>query len=1080
ESEEGKWRQASMRVRVGEGKRAGKIDSFVLLTFGGILLDLACIRVSIVKIAHETWSVFLRLDVMTVIAMDLDGYMELQQESSNVGALSATTLRNPSSSSSAFVSANQSPFFSPRSPSTHTSEPLKHDSAACPNGVGITVDHLGSLTGRLQSISNIHFVASNISPAPSFCSSSNFGTPGAVYNNLTLVSSFNGVCNGSSSNNSQGTGNNFLGRGEKQKRLGKKQGKLLCSRPSASVSSTSKLRSYDVYIGFHGRKPSLLRFANWLRAELEIQGISCFASDRARCRNARSHDAVERIMNASAYGVVILTKKSFGNPYSIEELRCFLNKKNLIPIYFDLGAGDCLARDVIEKRGELWEKHGGELWMLYGGLEREWREAIDGLSRVLDWRLEACDGNWRDCVLQAVVFLATRLGRRSVVDRINRWRERVEKEEFPFPRNQDFVGRKKELSELELILFGDVSGDGEREYFELKTRHRRKSLVIGRPDKYREEEDAKDQQSESSSKGKEPVLWKESENEIEMQRLGSPLKRYRPLRPKNGSRHTRRKRSMKILYGKGIACVSGESGIGKTELILEYAYRFFQRYKMVLWVGGEARYFRQNYLALRTFLEVDLSIENHSLEKGRTKCFEEQEEEAIASVRKELIRDIPFLIIIDNLENEKDWWDQKDIMDLLPRFGGETHLIITTCLPRVMSLDPMNLSYLSGAEALSLMKGGVKDYPMVEVDALRVIEEKLGRLTLSLTIVGAILSELPITPSRLLDTINRMPVRDMAWTEREALTFRRNAVLVQLLDVCLSIFDHADGPRSLATRMVQVSGWFAPSAIPIPLLALAAHKVPEKRRSSPLWKKCWHALSGSLTASRIKRSEAEATSMLIRFGIGRSSTKPDCIHFHELIKLYARKRGGNRFAHAMVQAVYLRNSISLYPEHLWAACFLLFGFATDPIVVRLRPSELLFFMKRVVLPLAINMFVNLSQCNAALDLLQHSTDVLEVAADSLVSRAEKWLDKSFCCVRQVQSDSQNTYLWQELSLLRATVLQTRAKLMLKGGQYDKGDDLIREAIFIRTSICGEHHPDTISARETLSKVTRLLMNVQVS
>ncbi|XP_009401834.2 uncharacterized protein LOC103985749 [Musa acuminata AAA Group] len=1006
--------------------------------------------------------------------------MELQQESSNVGALSATTLRNPSSSSSAFVSANQSPFFSPRSPSTHTSEPLKHDSAACPNGVGITVDHLVSLTGRLQSISNIHFVASNISPAPSFCSSSNFGTPGAVYNNLTLVSSFNGVCNGSSSNNSQGTGNNFLGRGEKQKRLGKKQGKLLCSRPTASVSSTSKLRSYDVYIGFHGRKPSLLRFANWLRAELEIQGISCFASDRARCRNARSHDAVERIMNASAYGVVILTKKSFGNPYSIEELRCFLNKKNLIPIYFDLGAGDCLARDVIEKRGELWEKYGGELWMLYGGLEREWREAIDGLSRLLDWRLEACDGNWRDCVLQAVVFLATRLGRRSVVDRINRWRERVEKEEFPFPRNEDFVGRKKELSELELILFGDVSGDGEREYFELKTRHRRKSLVIGCPDKYREEEDAKDQQSESSSKGKEPVLWKESENEIEMQRLGSPLKRYRPLRPKNGSRHTRRKRSMKILYGKGIACVSGESGIGKTELILEYAYRFFQRYKMVLWVGGEARYFRQNYLALRTFLEVDLSIENHSLEKGRTKCFEEQEEEAIASVRKELIRDIPFLIIIDNLENEKDWWDQKDIMDLLPRFGGETHLIITTCLPRVMSLDPMNLSYLSGAEALSLMKGGVKDYPMVEVDALRVIEEKLGRLTLSLTIVGAILSELPITPSRLLDTINRMPVRDMAWTEREALTFRRNAVLVQLLDVCLSIFDHADGPRSLATRMVQVSGWFAPSAIPIPLLALAAHKVPEKRRSSPLWKKCWHALSGSLTASRIKRSEAEATSMLIRFGIGRSSTKPDCIHFHELIKLYARKRGGNRFAHAMVQAVYLRNSISLYPEHLWAACFLLFGFATDPIVVRLRPSELLFFMKRVVLPLAINMFVNLSQCNAALDLLQHSTDVLEVAADSLVSRAEKWLDKSFCCVRQVQSDSQNTYLWQELSLLRATVLQTRAKLMLKGGQYDKGDDLIREAIFIRTSICGEHHPDTISARETLSKVTRLLMNVQVS
>lgn len=1007
--------------------------------------------------------------------------MELQQESSSVGALFPTNLRNPSSSSSAFVSANQSPFFSPRSPSTHASGPIKNDNAVSPNDVVASVDQLGSLTGRLQPISNVHFLASNRSPAPSFCSSSNFETPANFYNsNHSLVSSFNGFCHASSSNNSQGIENCYLGHRAKHKRSGKNQGKFSGSRPSPSVSSTNKYRNCDVYIGFHGRKPSLLRYVHWLRAELEIQGISCFTSDRARCRNTRSHDAVEKMMNASTYGVVILTKKSFGNPYSIEELRYFLSKKNLIPIYFDLSAADCLARDIIEKRGELWEKYGGELWMLYGGLEREWREAIDGLSRVLDWQLEAFDGNWRDCIMQTVVFLATGLGRRSVIDRINRWREKVEKEEFLFPRNEDFVGRQKELSELELILFGDVTGDGEREYFELKTRHKRRSLLIGKSDKHHEKENSKDLQSENSSKGKEPVLWKESEYEIEMQRLGSPVKQYRPLRRKNGSRHARKRNPPKILYGKGIACVSGDSGIGKTELALEYAYRFSQRYKMVLWVGGEARYIRQNYLALRNLLDVDISNENHSLKKGRAKCFEEQEEEAIASIRKELMRDIPFLLIIDNLENEKDWWDQMDIMDLLPRFGGETHVIITTRLPRLMNLDPLNLSYLSGAEALTLMKGNIKDYPIVEIDALKVIEEKLGRLTLGLSIVGAILSELPITPSRLLDTINRMPMRDLSWTDKETTTFSKNAALVQLLDVCLSIFDHADGPRSLATRMVQVSGWFAPSAIPISLLAFAAHKVPEKYDSSSPWKKCWHALTCSLTVSHSKRSEAEASSMLIRFGFAKSSNKPDCVLVPELIKLYARKRGDIRFAHAMVQASYLRGSISLFPEHMWAACFLLFGFASDPIMVKLRPSEFLYFVKRVALSLAINMLVNLSQCNAALDLLRLCTDVLEVSAESLISRNEKWIERSFCCVRQVQSNSQNTYLWQELSLLRATVLETRAKLMLRGGQYDKGDDLIREALFIRTSICGEHHPDTVSARETLSKVTRLLTNVQVS
>lgn len=1007
--------------------------------------------------------------------------MELQQESSNLGALCATNSRNLSSSSSAFVSASQSPFFSPRSP-VHGSQLVQPGIAVASHGIVINLDRLrsGTATRQPESLSNNNFVASDVSPAPSFCTSSNFGTPGNVYNNPGLVSSFNGICNGSSSNYSQGTSNGHFTRREKQKRLGRSQGKFSLTQPSTSVSSASRLRSCDVYIGFHGRKPSLLRFANWLRAELEIQGISCFASDRARCRNSRSYDIVERIMNTSTYGVVILTKKSFGNPYSIEELRNFLDRKNLVPIYFDLSAANCLARDIIEKRGELWEKHGGELWMLYGGLEREWREAIDGLSRVLDWQLEAYDGNWRECILQAVVLMAMRLGRRSVVDRVNRWRDRVEKEEFPFPRNEIFVGRKKELSELELILFGDVSGDGEREYFELKTRHRRKALSIGRAEDHREDKKAKAQQSESSIKGKEPVMWKESEKEIEMQRLGSPQRQCRPLRGKNGGKFGRRKRSTKILYGKGIACVSGDSGIGKTELVLEYAYRFSQRYKMVLWVGGETRYIRQNYLALRTFLEVDMNIDNHCAEKGKIKCFEEQEEEAIARVRKELMRDIPFLVVIDNLENEKDWWDRKVIMDLLPRFGGETHFIITTRLPRVMNLEPMKLSYLSGVEAMSLMKGGIKDYPIVEIDALRAIEEKIGRLTLGLGMVGAILSELPITPSRLLDTINRMPLRDLAWTDREVPTLRRHTVLIQLLDVCLSIFDHADGPRSLATRMVQVSGWFAPSAIPISLLAFAAHKVPEKHHSAPVWKKCLRSLTCGFTTSHIKRSEAEASSMLMRFGIARSSTKPDCIHFHELVKLYARKWGGTRVAHAMFQAVYLRGSVSQSSNHLWAACFLLFGFGTDPVVVEPRPSDLLFFIKRVVLPLAIHTFITFSRCNAALELLRLATDALEIAAESLVSRAEKWFDKSLCCIRPVQSDAQYTYLWQELALLKATVLETRAKLMLKGGQYDIGDDLVRKAIFIRTSICGEHHPDTIAARETLSKLTRLLTNVQVS
>ncbi|KAJ0967254.1 hypothetical protein J5N97_024171 [Dioscorea zingiberensis] len=999
------------------------------------------------------------------------GCVEFQQGSSKLEneALSAPILRNLSSSSSAFFSATQSPFFSPQTTKFQICEILQSDSMAF-SSYGIVSDGnlLGSraFAGQFESSSNANFANFDVSPVPSFCTSSDFGTPREVIENFLPGVPSDLICDDSSSDCSKGTSTDHLQRNGRREKTSRSNLKNSFYQSSTSISSTSKTFSYDVYIGFHGREPSLLRFANWLHAELEVQGIRCFVSDRARCRNTRSHDTVERIMNCCALGVVILTRKSFSNPYSIEELRNFLGRRNLIPIFFELRFCDCLARDVIERRGEMWERHGGELWMLYGGGEEEWREAVDGLSLVLDSHLETNDSNWRDCIFEAVILLATRLGRRSVVERIKRWRERVGEDQFPFPRNEEFVGRQRELNELELILFGYVSGDGKRKSFEIKVKHRKKNSRIH-------------QQLEGGSKRKDAILLKESEEEIEMQREGIPHRQFRSLRPKSGGKSVQRKRSTRIIYGKGIACVSGKSGIGKTELVLEYAYRFSQRYKMVLWVGGESRYIKQNYLSLCSFLDVDLSDEKCP-KKSKVKSFEAQERDAIDRVREALMRDIPFLVIIDNLENEKDWWDQELIMDLLPQFRGETHIIITTRLPRIMDLEPIKLSYLSGLEAMSLMKGNVKDYPIMEIDALRLIEEKLGRLTLGLGIVGAILFELPITPSKLLDTINRMPTRDSIWSDGEAHILRQHPFLMQLFDVCLSIFDYADGPCSLAAQMVQVSGWFGPAAIPLPLLAMAAHKVPGKSHGTQAWKKVFRALTCSFTSTHIKRSEIEASSMLVRFGIARSITKQDGIHFHEIIKLYARKQGSIGIAKAVVQAVTMRSFVSLHSEHQWAACFLLFSFGTDPVTVDLKPSELLLFINRIALPLAIHTFIKFSRCTAALELLRLCADALDAAAEAMISRVEKWLDRSFCCQNPISTDTQYTYIWQELALLKARVLEVSAKLMLQGGQCDIAEDLVRQTIFIRTSIYGENHPDTVSAQETLNKLSSLLMNMQLS
>eukprot|EP00250_Pteridium_aquilinum_P008989 c18361_g1_i1 orf=148-1341(+) len=116
---------------------------------------------------------------------------------------------------------------------------------------------------------------------------------------------------------------------------------IITTSPSASF----RPRTCDVYIGIHGYTASLSRFSKWLRAELEFQGIACFLADRARYTDPRIHDIARHIMQSCTFGVIVINKKSFKNLYSVEELQIFLERKNLVPLFFDLAPADCMARD---------------------------------------------------------------------------------------------------------------------------------------------------------------------------------------------------------------------------------------------------------------------------------------------------------------------------------------------------------------------------------------------------------------------------------------------------------------------------------------------------------------------------------------------------------------------------------------------------------------------------------------------------------------------------------------------------------------------------------------------------------------
>ncbi|XP_058114504.1 uncharacterized protein LOC131257709 [Magnolia sinica] len=817
-----------------------------------------------------------------------------------------------------------------------------------------------------------------------------------------------------------------------------------------SPSSNAKLRSCDVYIGFHGPNFNLLRFCKWLKSELELQGIASFVADRAKYSDTQSHEIADRIICSATFGVVVVTASSFLNNLSIEEIRFFAQKKNLIPLLFDLDSSEIVG--LLDRNSD----------------EKEWREAIDGLMKSHEFKLEASDGNWRSCVSRAVGILKSKLGRKSVA------KKEVEGlEELPFPRNRCFVGREKELMEIEATFFG--SNDSlENDCSKLSN-----AGSNGLSDGYEESEMRTGGRyiSLEMRKCKEPTLEAWIEPVIELKnRKGLQRQRSKHKKSKNGSGKS---------YGNpGVVCINGISGVGKTELALEFAYRYSQRYKMVLWVGGEARYFRQNLLNLSMNLGLDVSAETEK-ERGRIRSFDEQEFEAFQRVKRELFRDVPYLLVIDNLETEKEWWEGKDLHDLIPRNTGATHVIVTTRLSKVMNFEPTQLPTLSLADAMVLIKGRrKKDYTNEELDVLKKFDERLGRLSFGLWVIGSLLSELAIAPSALFEAINRISFDDdlCSLSSSDDQFCKNNPFLMKALEFCFVVLEQTDQRRKLALRMALAGAWFAPAPISTTLLAAAAKKIPATGNGFRRWQKCLSKIfcccSNCYLSPQVRKVESESALLLEKLGLARRTSRQPgySIQFHEIAQIFGRIRGGLPAAKATVQGVGKIGHPASNSDHLWASAFLVFGFKSEPPLVQLKAIDMVIFIKKTALPLAIRSFTTFSRCNSALELLKVCTNVLEEVEKSFVSQIQDWCHGSLCWKKKLQSTTSSRvdeYVWQDVTLLKATLLETRAKLLLRGGHFDSGEELCRTCISIRTVMLGHDHAQTLAAQETLAKLVRL-------
>ncbi|GAV69371.1 NB-ARC domain-containing protein [Cephalotus follicularis] len=820
------------------------------------------------------------------------------------------------------------------------------------------------------------------------------------------------------------------------------------AKGSVSPASNAKLRSCDVYIGFHGQNPNLVRFCKWLKSELEFQGIACFVADRAKYSDSQSHEIADRVICSVTYGVVVVTDSTFLNHLSMEEITFFAQKKNMIPLFFDTGPAEIMSL------------------LNCNSIVKDCKEAIDGLMKCHEFKLETNEGNWRSCVARTAGILKSKLGRKSMT------RNDLEGfEELPFRRNRFFVGREKEIMEIETAFFG-CGGDGfEQDY----------SMPVIKGEASGQSEGLADEERDTVSmrggrfinlelgKCKEPPLeaWVE------------------PVMGRNSFKRSKYKKSRSGTYkslGSSVICINGFPGIGKTEIALEFAHRYSQRYKTVLWVGGEARYFRQNILNLSLNLGLDVSADAEK-ERGRIRSFEEQEFDAFKRVKRELFRDMPYLLIIDNLETEKEWWEGKDLHDLIPRNTGGTHVIITTRLSKVMNFDIMQLPPLPLSDAMVLLRGRrKKDYPEKELELLKKFDEKLARLSFGLWLVGSLLSELAISPSALFEAVNQIPIDDVSASPymsiNEEQYCKNNPFLMKILCFCLAILHQTKGRKNfIASRMLLVGAWLAPAPISVSLLATAAKSMPVAGNRLRKWTKCLNLTFGFCAGCGLApQSEEESALLLVKLGLARRANRqPGCwIQFHPITQVFARRREGLSATKATVQGIRKIANAIVSSDHLWASAFLVFGFKSEPPLVQLKATDMVLYIKKTALPLAIRAFTTFSRCNSALELLKVCTNVLEEVEKSFVSQIQDLCHGSLCWKKRLQGNQRvDEYVWQDVTLLKATLLEARAKLLLRGGHFDSGEDLCRTCISIRTVMLGHDHPQTLAAQETLSKLVRM-------
>lgn len=298
------------------------------------------------------------------------------------------------------------------------------------------------------------------------------------------------------------------------------------------------------------------------------------------------------------------------------------------------------------------------------------------------------------------------------------------------------------------------------------------------------------------------------------------------------------------------ACIalSGLGGIGKTQVSLEYAYRYANEYEAVLWVRADTRQvLSEEFLRLADLLNLP---EKQEMDQQRV----------IMAVLNWLHTHKRWLLILDNVD------DLEQVMDFLPIRGrGQTLLTMRAYAtgPNIKGIELDTLKREEGA-LLILRRGkllheeeGLDQISETERREAEQISELLGDLPLALDQVGAYIEEnqcclaayLSLYQKRSTDLLKRRGrVYPLSYPDTVATTWSLS-------------FAQVEQVNPGAADLLRLYAFLPPNAIPEALLQTGDVELGPLLRSLVTDPLAWNEAIGTLRQYSLVRRTTETRSL---------------------------------------------------------------------------------------------------------------------------------------------------------------------------------------------------------------------------